>query len=398
MPEPFDLNLRHLRAVVAIIDHGSLNAAAAAVSLSQPALTQGLSKLERQLATNLFDRRPHGIRPTVAGVALADRVRTTMDHLSLGAARSRGKTRGFARPEQLMTSAQLRGFLALAAEGSFVAAAVATTLSQPAIHRAVRDLEQQLGAVLVERRGRGVALTPNGRAMARAARLARAEIVAAIAETAPIEAMRLTIGAMPLSRARLLPQAINLLLRASPGMTVDIVEGSWGDLVEPLRDGVIDLMIGALRDEPPTDLLQVPLMLDRLSIIGRAGHPLAGPDAPDPAALACYPWIVGRRGSPLRAYWEAVFPAGSRPSAPIECGSVMTLREVMVDSDFLTLLSPTQVSMELHTGLLATLGPPLVGATRRIGVTTRAGWRPTRSHARLIDLLDQVAKTIPEIE
>jgi LysR family transcriptional regulator of gallate degradation len=42
-----------------------------------------------------------------------------------------------------------------------------------------------------------------------------------------------------------------------PGVLIDVVEGSWRELVEPLRDGVIDLMIGALRDEPPPDLAQL---------------------------------------------------------------------------------------------------------------------------------------------
>ena len=66
-PEPFDLNLRHLRALPAIMRHGSINAAAEEVSLSQPALTQGLAKLERQLGTTLFVRRFDGMAATDAG-------------------------------------------------------------------------------------------------------------------------------------------------------------------------------------------------------------------------------------------------------------------------------------------------------------------------------------------
>ena len=55
-PGPFELNLRHLRAVSAIVARGSMSAAAEAVSLSQPALTQGIAKLEQQLEVLLFER------------------------------------------------------------------------------------------------------------------------------------------------------------------------------------------------------------------------------------------------------------------------------------------------------------------------------------------------------
>ncbi|MEI9927381.1 MAG: LysR family transcriptional regulator [Sphingomonas sp.] len=156
MLQPFDVNLRHLRALEAIMAEGSMSAAAEAVSLSQPALTQGLAKLERQIGTALFDRRPDGMSPTQAGVLVAERAHAAFVHLAAAAkAISRGGNRGFSRFEQLMTATQLRAFLALADAGSFTGAAQATGLSQPALHRAVRDLEALGAAALVERRGRG---------------------------------------------------------------------------------------------------------------------------------------------------------------------------------------------------------------------------------------------------
>lgn len=83
--DPFDLNLRHLRALLAIQDHNSITVAADAVSLSQPALTQGLAKLERQFGYVLFERRSDGMVITPVGVIVLDRVRTAIDHLTAGA-------------------------------------------------------------------------------------------------------------------------------------------------------------------------------------------------------------------------------------------------------------------------------------------------------------------------
>lgn len=390
MIEPFDLNLRHLRAIPLIARRRSMSAAADVAGLSQPALTQGLAKIERQLDVTLFERRPYGMVATSEGARLAERIEAAAAHLA-EASRGAGRGgRGFARPDRLMTATQLRAFLALADAGSFVEAARVTGWSQPALHRAVRDLEQ-LGAVpLVERRGRGVTLTPEGRKLARGIRLAASELAAAIAELRPDGSLagRITVGAMPLSRALLLPAAIAALVREAPLATIDVVEGSWRELVEPLRDGVIDLMIGALREHPaPAGLDQEPLFEDRLAVVGRAGHPLSGTAAPTLAELARYPWIVGSANTPLREHWQALFARVAEPPAPIECGSVMTIRGVLLQSDCLTLLSPDQIALEIDAGLLALIGPPRADMVRTIGITTRSGWRPSALHARFIEQL-----------
>lgn len=386
--QPFDLNLRHLRGLVAIDQRGSVSAAAQTVHLSQPALTQGVAKLELQLGTALFVRRPGGMDATLAGAALAARVMAAFRHLAAGMRSGRR----FASPESLMTATQLRAFLNLADAGSFMGAARATGLSQPAIHRAVRDLEQVCGVVLVDRHGRGIALSPAGLRLARGIRLARAEIAAGIAEITSREGGSVVIGAMPLSRAMLVPRAIARTVAAAPDIEIDVIEGSWRELVEALRDGAIDLTIGALRPEPgPPDLMQTPLMTDRLMIVGRVGHPLAGVAAPTSAQLAGYPWVVSHAGAPLRMLWERLFGAGPLPRAPVHCGSVMVIRGILAESDFLTLLSPQQVALEVASGVLAAIGPEPEMSGRTIGVTTRRDWQPTRAQSRFLEALHRAA-------
>lgn len=388
--KPFDLNLRHLRAIGHIVAQRSLNRAAEAAGLSQPALTQGLGKIERQLGVQLFDRNPDGMTPTAAGQALAERAERAFALLA-GAGRRGGK-RGFARPEALVTATQAEAFLHFADAGSFAGAAAAGGLSQPAIHRAVRELEQIWATPLAERRGRGMMLTPAGRALARGVRLAAREIAAGIAEARgdPQGGGRIAVGAMPLSRARLLPHALARFLPDAPGTVVDVVEGSWRELVDPLLDGVIDLMIGALRPDPPAGLDQVPLFTDRLAIFGRAGHPLAGQSI-TLDAVAAQPWIVGPVGTPLRTHWEALFAGRTLPAVPVECGSVMVIRGLLAESDLLTLLSPDQVALEVAAGLLVRIGPELPDTVRTIGISTRTGWRPTSAQTRLIALLQRAS-------
>ncbi|MET3828200.1 DNA-binding transcriptional LysR family regulator [Sphingomonas sp. PvP055] len=397
--DPLDLNLRHLHALATAAELGSISLAAEAENLSQPALTQGIAKVERQLGVALLDRRADGVTPTVAGTALILRVRAGFARLADGSrASTRSGARGFARPERLITATQLRAYLALANAGSFAAAALLQGQSQPAVHRAVRDLESLYGVPLVERRGRGVALTHAGRRLARGARLAVLELAAGLVEALPDGAAdRIAIGAMPLCRALVLPHAIAAFARSVAPVAVDVREGSWRELVDPLLDGEIDVMIGALRDVAPAGLAQTPLFEDRLVIVGRVDHPLAG-RTPDLADLRRYPWVVAPHGSPLRTLWQAMFAEAALPAAPIECGSVMVIRGVLRDSDFLTLLSPDQVAPELATGVLRQIGNPIANAVRTIGLTVRQNWRPTPEQDHFLQLLHAAVRAtrLPE--
>jgi DNA-binding transcriptional LysR family regulator len=111
------------------------------------------------------------------------------------------------------------------------------------------------------------------------------------------------------------------------------------------------------------DLTQTALFLDRPVVVGRLGHPLAGSD-PSLADLAAYPWIIAASGAPLRDAWEQMFERGGigQPQILVESGSVMTIRNLLIDSDCLTLLSPDQVSVELEAKWLTTIAPAPEGA------------------------------------
>ena len=109
------------------------------------------------------------------------------------------------------------------------------------------------------------------------------------------------------------------------------------------------------------------------------------------AQLAAYPWIVAPANSPLREQWEKLFGAGVEPATPIECGSVMIIGRLLTETNYLTLLSPDQVALQIRSGLLAQIGPPLEGTKRVVGITTRRSWRPTATQRRFLEMLGEVA-------
>lgn len=383
--EPFALNIRHLRAVAAIVDSGSISAAARVVNLTQPAITQGIAKLERQIGLPLFERRPGGMAPTPAADLLAPRVTAALRLMD----------------SRHATAAQINAFLALSRNGSYAGAANETGLTEPSLHRAVSDLSLALGTVLVERRGKGVVLTARGTAVARRFSLGEAELKSALSELALLEGRevgRITVGAMPLSRARLLPAAVTAFHALYGDVSLGIIEGSHAELVGPLRRGEIDMMVGALRlSEGYDDIQQTPLFQDRPVILARAGHPLANLNQPiSQAQLLAYPWIMAATGAPLRDQWQAMFEAtgGVAPHIPIECGSVIMIRQMLLQSDFLTLLSADQVAVELEAGWLAQVAPAPGDVARTIGVATRSDWRPTLLQRRFLEQLSEQAALI----
>ena len=389
---PTDLNWRHLRGLGMIAGAGNYRLAAEWLHLSQPALTKGIVKLERQLGTDLVVRTPAGASLSGAGESLADRTARAFELLARGIAAGGGRRR-HGRPEFLVTASELRAILAVADAGSFVGAATAVGLSEPALHRAVRELEQVAGSTLVERRGRGIQLTAAGRALARGARLAVREIAAGLSEARGDPGLLgpIRIGAMPFSRSRVLPDAIIAFRNTTPGAEVWVAEGGWRELINPLRDGSLDLLIGALRGEVGPDLIEVPLFEGHLVVIGRHGHPLAG-TLPDTATLAQCDWIIATPGTPLRAQWEQLFVGRALPSAPVAAGSIELIRRLLVATDLLTLMSRDQLSVELDAGLLTVIGEPVPSSIRQIGITTRAGWRPTVVQQRLLDTLVEAAR------
>ena len=100
-----------------------------------------------------------------------------------------------------------------------------------------------------------------------------------------------------------------------------------------------------------------------------------------------------RRGTPLRTLWEQLFASTGQPApaVPVECGSVITIRQILRTSDFLTLLSPDQIAAELEAGWLVPLADAPPASTRTIGTTTRGDWQPTPLQAAFIATLTRLA-------
>lgn len=376
-------NIRHLAALAATVEHGTVTRAAQAVNLTQPALTQAIARLERELDCQLFERGSAGMRPTPPARLLARRASAAI--ALIGSSR--------------VTGPQVRAFRALAQAGSYSGASEATGLAAASIHRAVADLSLALGERLVERRGRHLVLTRRGEARARFFGLALAELRSGHAELADYlgrQGSRIVIGAMPLSRARWLPLATSRFREHYPDVDVAIIEGSHGELAGPLRSGEIDFLLGAVRGSAvKDDLIEEAMFVDRPMLVMRRGHPLSQANRLGIAEARNCEWILPGPRTPLRNYWHRMMTSegGDPPRVAIECGSVLTVRELLLASDRISLLSRDQLRVEIEAGLLVALDPPRP-IERMIGITTRRDWRPTGPQQAMLLILREIANDI----
>nr|WP_210730514.1 LysR family transcriptional regulator [Roseibacterium persicicum] len=380
-----------MRVFLAVAELRSPTRAADRCGLSQPAVTQALAKLEQAAGGALFDRTPGGFTLTPRGAVLAARIARAMGRLDAALAEL--------SPRLAVTAshAQLQALAAMAEAQNYTLAARALGLAQPTVHRAVRDLEAGAGRALFEKTSLGVVPTRAGRGLARAAQLAFSEIAQAEAELAEIdgrEAGRIVVGALPLSRSVILPEALAWFRAHRPRQRITVIDGPYDEMLAGLRRGDIDLILGALRVPLPIgDVVQEPLFEDRLSVLARPGHALAGAGRVSLDRLAGYAWAVPREGTPSRAQFDALFAARGLPlpDSLVECGSILLMRELLGRSDLLGCISDQQAAAEVDRGLLVRLDTGVDWPGRAIGITHRAGWLPTAAQAALVREIRAVA-------
>lgn len=404
-----EFNLRHLRAFCAVARRGSISAAADSVHLSQPAITQALAKLEEKLEVALFVRQNRGMFLTEPGELFANRTERALRNIQSGArvaARtgSRSAKSGFRQFDQLVTNVQLRALLAVAETGNFSWAARTIGVSQPSLHRAARDLERISGVVLFSNAIRGIELTPAAEALAQHASLAYAELRQGVEEVDAWlgrETSEIRIGSLPLARSRILPIAISEMTRLRPEVRICVVDGPYADLLNALRHGQVDVVIGALRDPPPVDdVVEERLFSDELAIVARAGHPLALKQTVSLRDLAHYPWVAPAPGIPTREHFDALFrdAGATAPSQIVESSSLVLIRGLLERSDRLTIISAHQIQREVDEERLRFLNFSINDAPRAIGLTARRDWQPTAAQALFLDQLRQASRENPTLE
>src|SRR5205807_3254156 len=172
-----------------------------------------------------------------------------------------------------MTLRQLRYFDALARHGHFGRAAESCSLSQPALSMQIKEMEETLGGVLLERSARQVTLTKFGEEIVQRVR----DILRSVDElgdfaraSRDLLAGRLRLGMIPTIAPYLLPKVIGNLKRMHPELDIHIREALTARLIEELAEGRLDAAIVALPVSEPS-LVEVALFAENFLLV-RSGE------------------------------------------------------------------------------------------------------------------------------
>lgn len=269
-------------------------------------------------------------------------------------------------------------FLAVANEGSLRAAARKLGVTQPALTKAIRRLEDEAGVPLFERQARGVTPTTYGEAFWRHAKALKASMTEASSE---IEALKrgaaglVRIGAGPSWLVRNVPDAISTFRKERPKAQVQISGGLDDELKTALRGGALDLVLAALPDEGlDVDLEREPLSVDEYRVIADVDHPLHGESEPDLADFLAYPWILPRSATYMVGRLDALFRARGLPTPQpvIETDMVSTKLELMRGTQFLSFHAIGHLE-ELGARHVRPLPFCETGWTRQAGLIWRRG-------------------------
>lgn len=218
----------------------------------------------------------------------------------------------------------LRIYAAVVEQKSFSRAAEVLSVSQPAVSKAVRELESQLDVVLLERGGRSFRPSEAGQMLYKYARgifaMERAA-VEAVQAYSELERGGLTIGASSTIAAYWLPRYIADFSQRYPGIAVRLLSGNTQRVAQWLLDCDVDV---ALVEGPITDeRLEVrPWQRETLLVIAAANARLAGRKSLRVADLADELWLLREPGSGSREVVEGELSRlGITPQRRLEAGS-----------------------------------------------------------------------------
>jgi LysR family pca operon transcriptional activator len=300
--------------------------------------------------------------------------------------------------DQRVKFRHLQCFLEVAGQQSVVKAASVLSVTQPAVSKTIRELEEVLGVALFERRGRGVALTRFGEVFLRyagASVTALRQGVDSITQARTKGGMAIKVGALPTVSTRVMPRAVHLFKQDNVGTVVRVITGENSVLLSQLRTGDLDLVVGRLADpELMTGLSFEHLYSERVSFIVRPGHPLLKAKLLNLSKLAGYTVLLPTEGSIIRPLVDRFLIAHGVASLPdqIETVSMAFGRRYTRMTDAVWLISRGVVAEDLADGVLAELPIATEATTGPVGLTTRADIPPSLPAVMLMQTIREAAR------
>jgi DNA-binding transcriptional LysR family regulator len=243
---------------------------------------------------------------------------------------------------------QLEYFVAVAEEANFTRAAERVHISQSGVSAQIRQLEHDLGAMLIDRSGRVATLTAAGAAVLEHARAALASVDAArdaVDDVTGVIRGRLVVGMVTACTVAPLFDALAAFHQAHPGVEIALFEDNSDRLVDGVRTGATDLALIGAAGAPPAGLDSLPIVSERLVAAVPVGHPLAKRRRPTLADVTRYPIVCLPEGTGIRTVFDRACAArGIRPDIALQASAPRAVADLAVRGLGIAVLSESTVA------------------------------------------------------
>lgn len=293
---------------------------------------------------------------------------------------------------------QLRHLIALNEHRSFVAAAVAVSLSQSAFSRSIQALEHSVGHQLVDRASKDLPPTKQGQIVLEHARRlvsGARQLSNEIHQFNGLEAGEVRFGCGPAPGSGLVPKAIAAFIERFPKARVHYQVDDWQSLSKRLLSEEFEFFVADTRQfEADPDYLTQRLRPRKWHFCCRAGHPLAQLPSVTPAQLFEYPLAVTIRPPNLR---KVMADLSGRPdfTPNVECENSHSLLAVVQHSNAIgTVGAYSDIFLSANGNLVLLkidgLAEDQEELHTRYGIVSRAGYRLSPLARAMIEVIQQV--------
>ncbi|MGQ7819170.1 pca operon transcription factor PcaQ [Metapseudomonas furukawaii] len=286
-------------------------------------------------------------------------------------------------------------FLEVARQGSLARAANQLAVSQPAISKTLKELEELLDATLFDRSKSGASLTEAGLAFMRYAGpcvQALRDGVSSLRE-GEYAAGTVRLGVLSTVEGLLVPEVVRRLHERHPSLVISVLTGPGAYLLSQLRVGELDLVVGRMTDNPEVQGLTFEhLYNESLTLVVRSGHPLLAPGA-DRRSLEGFPLVLPLAGTTIRKHADAFFVQSgiSAPRQRLETLSLALSRRYVEAGDAVWIAPLDAVRLDLARGDLVELDLGFKEPGGSVGICSNASLPLSLAAHWTVETLREVA-------
>jgi DNA-binding transcriptional LysR family regulator len=248
---------------------------------------------------------------------------------------------------------QLEMLRTVAEEHSFTRAGHRLHVSQSAISRQIKLLEEELGEVLLHRGGRLVTLTPAGEALFAAAnRILRdvQEVVAQLSDARGLKRGRVRLGGGMTVCLYIFPKLLRAFRREHKQVDFRVVSGTSEQILGRIRSHDVDLGLLTLPISA-RDLEVIPVLKEEMVVVAGAGHPLTRGGTVEAAELGRFPMILYEAGSNTRKVIDGFFvEEGVAAEVAMETENVEIIKAMVSSGIGVTVVPYSAVAREVRAG------------------------------------------------